>query len=157
MLLACNFIKKWTLSRDYYLPALVYSQPRPQCIFRYKRKAKKFLKIDLGTRLVYSEILLQIFLIRKEPLEIMVKSWKISYEKVYFMDFITKLWWGKVNIPPAPRPSPHGIGLKRHTFNINHYLHKGYLRKNFILAYIRMTKLLKKKTISISLLKNLVL
>ena len=41
-------------------------------------------------------------------------------------------------------PSFPGIGLKRHTFNIKHYLHKRYLRKKFILAYIRMTKLLKK-------------
>ena len=153
MLLACNFIKKWTLSRDYFegfteilngcFPALVYRQPRPQCIFRYKRKAKKFLKIDLWTRLVYSEILLQIFLVRKEPLEIMVKSWKISYEKVYFMDFITKIWWGEGKYTSCT-PSFPGIGLKRHTFNIKHYLHKRYLRKKFILAYIRMTKLLKK-------------
>ena len=37
-----------------------------------------------------------------------------------------------------------GIGLKRHTFNIKHYLHKSYLHKRFILAYIRITKLLKK-------------
>ena len=57
---------------------------------------------------------------------------------------MTKIWKAKVNISPDPSPSP-GIGLKRHTFNIKHYLHKSYLHKRFILAYIRITKLLKKK------------
>ena len=33
--------------------------------------------------LVYSELLLQILLIRKQPLEILVKSWKISYEEFH--------------------------------------------------------------------------
>ena len=37
------------------------------------------------------------------------------------------------------------ISLKRHTFNIKYYLRKSYLYKRFILAYIRVTKLLKKK------------
>ena len=56
----------------------------------------------------------------------------------------------------CPPPLLRDIGLNRHTFNINHYLHKRYLHKKFILAYIRITKLLK-KTISRSLLKKLVL
>ena len=37
------------------------------------------------------------------------------------------------------------ISLKRHTFSIKHYSHKRYLLIRFILAYIRITKLLKKK------------
>ena len=49
----------------------------------------------------------------------------------------------EVNIPPLP-PPPLQIRLKRHTFNIKHYLHKSYLHKRFILAYIQITKLLKK-------------
>ena len=60
---------------------------------------------------------------------------------------------GKYTIHP---PSAPGIGLKRHTFNIKHYLHKSYLHKKFILAYIQITKLLK-KTISRSLLKKSIL
>ena len=46
---------------------------------------------------------------------------------------------------PSPLTPPPGIGLKQHTFNIKHYLHEGHLHKRFILAYIRITKLLKKK------------
>ena len=38
------------------------------------------------------------------------------------------------------------ISLKRHTFSIKYYSHKRYLLIRFILAYIRITKLLKKKT-----------
>ena len=53
--------------------------------------------------------------------------------------FFDKHLEGEVNIPPPP-----GIGLKRHTLSIKHYLHKSYLHKRFILAYIRITKLLKK-------------
>ena len=44
-----------------------------------------------------------------------------------------------------PCQSPPGIGLKRYTFNSKHYLNESYLHKRFILAYIRITKLLKKK------------
>ena len=59
--------------------------------------------------------------------------------KIYFgLEFRRE----EVSIPPVPH-SP-GIGLKRHTLNIKHYLHKSYLHKKFILAYIRIMKLLKK-------------
>ena len=88
------------------------------------------------------------------------KNWKKkSFEKnLLRLGFYVKHLEGKANIPPAyphPHPSP-GIRLKRHTLNIEHYLHKSYLHKKFVLAYIRISKLLK-KTISRSLLKNLVL
>ena len=65
MLLACNFMKKWTLSQDYF---------------------KGFTSIlnSCFQDLIYSELLLQILLVPKQPLEIMVKSWKIIYEEVYF-------------------------------------------------------------------------
>ena len=53
---------------------------------------------------------------------------------------MTKIWRGRqIYLLPTPHPYP-GIGLKRHTFNIKQYLHK-----KFVLAYIRITKLLKKK------------
>ena len=37
--------------------------------------------------LVYSDFLLQILLVWKQPLETLVKSWKISYEEVYLIKF----------------------------------------------------------------------
>ena len=54
-----QLIKKWTLSQDYF---------------------KGFTKVLHGCfqALVSSELLLQILLVWKQPLEIMVKSWKIS-------------------------------------------------------------------------------
>ena len=70
---------------------------------------------------------------------------------------MTRIWRGEVNIPAIPFP---GIELKRNTVNVKHYLHKNYLHKKFILAiltYIRIMTLPKKKAISRSLLKNLVL
>ena len=66
----------------------------------------------------------------------------IRYELLEFSEHLLPFGFydhkseGEVNIS--------GIGLKRHTFNIKHYLHKSYLRKRFILAYNRITKLLKK-------------
>ena len=55
---------------------------------------------------------------------------------------MTKIW-SVFTHPPCPPPP--GIGLKLHTFNIKHYLNESYLHKRFILAYIRIKKLLKKK------------
>ena len=65
-----------------------------------------------------------------------VQSFKKS---LLWFGFYDKNLEGQLNIPPSP-----GIELKRHTFSIKHYLHKSYPHKRFILAYIRITKLLKK-------------
>ena len=85
------------------------------------------------------------------------KLWEKSIEKSTSWQTIGEGGGGKYTSCPSPYP-PHspGIALKRHTFNKKHYLHKIYLHRMFILAYIRITKLLK-KTISRSLLNNLVL
>ena len=43
----------------------------------------------------------------------------------------------EVNIPPAPSPSPSpAIGLKRHTFNIKHHLHKSLYINSFFEKFI---------------------
>ena len=46
---------------------------------------KGFVLILIGCSraLAYSELLLQTLLTQKQPLEILVKSWKISYEKFH--------------------------------------------------------------------------
>ena len=60
----------------------------------WKCKMKKFIFSEVFQRfcldlngcirvLVYSDLLLQILLIRKQPFEILVKSWKISYEEFH--------------------------------------------------------------------------
>ena len=59
--LGCNSIKKRTLSLDYF-------------------KGFTYFLNGCFQALVYSELLLQILLVRKQPLEIMIKSRKISYD-----------------------------------------------------------------------------
>ena len=63
---------------------------------------------------------------------------------------MTKIWKAKVNISPDPSPSP-GIGLKRHTFNIKHYLHKSYIHKSTLKVHFSLhsnNETTQKKTIS---------
>ena len=72
--------------------------------------------------------------------------YKLKVKKFWEKSIALRILWQKfrgggiyTSCPAIP-----GIGLKRHTFNIKHYLRKSYLHKKFILAYIRITKLLKK-------------
>ena len=76
-----------------------------------------------------------------------IKSQKVLRKIYTASNFMTKIWKGKANIPPAPLSRDRVISL--------HYLHKSYLHKKFILVYIRVTKLLEKNILR-SLLKNLV-
>ena len=81
-------------------------------------------------------------------------SIKIKFKKFWEKFIAVWILWqkfggGEANIPPEHpphtfHPSP-GIGLKWHTFNIRHYLHRSYLHKKFVFAYIGITKLVKKK------------
>ena len=58
----------------------------------------------------------------------MITFYAVTLQKLFFTDETWKFL----------------ISLKRHTFNFKHYVHKTYLRKRFILVYIRITKNKKK-------------